>query len=112
MNKAALIEAIADQAGVERKQVELVMDTMLDTIVRQLQKGDSVNLTSFGKFSARLREARLGVDPQAPKEKIQIPAVLVPKFKAGKGLKESLKNVTNNYTVSETEASEERNEEL
>jgi DNA-binding protein HU-beta len=56
-----------------------------------LKKGDEVVLTGFGAFSVKMRAARTGVNPQKPSEKIQIPAVKVPKFKAGKALKDELK---------------------
>ena len=92
MNKAALIDAIVERTGAGRNMVENVVATMLDVVVKQLQDGDSVNLTGFGKYSARVRSARMGVDPQNPSARITIPEVVVPKFKAGKGLKDSLKH--------------------
>jgi len=60
-------------------------------VIDQLQQGEDVTLAGFGSFSARERSARMGVNPQNPSERIQIPAVTVPKFKAGKNLKDSLK---------------------
>ena len=92
MNKASLIDSIVEQTGLNRKTVEQIIDTLLDTIVKNMQSGQAVNLTGFGKFSPRTRSARLGVDPQRPDKKIQIPTVVVPKFKAGKALKDSLKH--------------------
>jgi len=91
MNKATLIDAIVAKTGVNKKTVESVLDVLLDTITATIKAGDFVTLTGFGKFSARLRSARMGVDPLNPTQKIQMPAVLVPKFKAGKALKDSLK---------------------
>lgn len=91
MNKATLIDAIVAKTGVNKKTVESVLDVLLDTITATIKAGDFVTLTGFGKFSARLRSARMGVDPLKPTQKIQMPAVLVPKFKAGKALKDSLK---------------------
>lgn len=91
MNKAALIDSIVQQTGATKKLVEEIIDSMLATITTQIKSGDTVNLTGFGKFSARMRTARLGVDPLNPTQKIQMPAVLVPKFKSGKTLKDSLK---------------------
>ncbi len=92
MNKAALIDSLVEQTGLSKKVVESVLDTALDTIIKQLQQNDTVSLTGFGKFSARVRSARMGVDPQNPSQKIQIPKVVVPKFKAGKALKDALKH--------------------
>ncbi len=106
MNKAALIDSLVEQTGLNKKAVETVVETMLDTVVRALQQGEEVSLTGFGKFSARTRSARMGVDPQNPTQKIQIPAVVVPKFKAGKALKDSLKHsgqsIASNETPSES----------
>lgn len=92
MNKATLINTIVATTGLNKTNVETVIDTMLDTITTTIKRGDIVSLTGFGKFSARLRSARLGVDPLNPSQKIQMPAVLVPKFKAGKALKDTLKH--------------------
>lgn len=92
MNKAELIEAISEKSGLPKKEVEDVIDTMTDTIVSKLKSGDEVTLTGFGAFSARTRKGRIGVNPRNPSEKIDIPSVVVPKFKAGKNLKEALKS--------------------
>lgn len=70
---------------------EQVIDALLATITEQIKNGEEVTLTGFGRFSSRLRSARLGVDPLNPTQKIQMPAILVPKFKAGKALKDTLK---------------------
>lgn len=91
MNKAALIEAVASKTKLTKKQVEEVMETMLDDITQSLKKGEEVVLTGFGTFSAKTRHARKGVNPQKPNEKIDIPEVIIPKFKSGKALKDALK---------------------
>ena len=91
MNKADLAQAVAEKLNLPKRQVEDMLNTVVDTIVAQLKKGEEVVLTGFGAFSAKQRAARQGVNPQNPSEKIQIPAVTVPKFKAGKGLKDALK---------------------
>lgn len=92
MNKAELIESIAGKVGVSKKEVEDVIDSMTETITAQLKGGSEVTLTGFGAFSARTRKGRVGVNPRNPSEKIDIPSVVVPKFKAGKNLKEALKS--------------------
>jgi DNA-binding protein HU-beta len=92
MNKAELIEVIADKVGVSKKETEDVIDTMLQTVIERLKDGQEVTLTGFGAFSARTRKGRIGVNPRNPSEKIDIPSVTVPKFKAGKNLKEALKS--------------------
>ena len=91
MNKAKLIEVIATKTNLNKKEVEKVIEAMEQTTMETLKSGNEVTLTGFGTFSARVRSARMGVNPRNPKEKIQIPTVTVPKFKAGKNLKEYLK---------------------
>jgi DNA-binding protein HU-beta len=91
MNKATLIETIAQKTSIARKDVESVIESFEATVIESLQKGEEVTLAGFGAFSARERSARMGVNPQNPEERIQIPSVVVPKFKAGKNLKDSLK---------------------
>ena len=91
MNKADLISSISEKSSVSKKEVEAVLDTLEEDIIETIKGGDEVTLTGFGTFSARQRSARMGVNPQNPSEKIQIPAVTVPKFKAGKALKDALK---------------------
>ncbi|KKU48242.1 hypothetical protein A3H10_02515 [Candidatus Uhrbacteria bacterium RIFCSPLOWO2_12_FULL_46_10] len=92
MNKAKLIDVIAAKAEVPKRQAEIMLETVLETITSTIKSGGEVTLTGFGAFSARKRAARMGVNPQRPKEKIQIPEVTVPKFKAGKALKDALKS--------------------
>jgi DNA-binding protein HU-beta len=62
-----------------------------DFVTAELKAGGEVTIAGFGTFSARVRQGRMGVNPQKPTEKIQIPSVTVPKFKAGKALKDALK---------------------
>lgn len=92
MNKAELINRIAEKIGVSKKQAEDMLEAMLEITTNTLKEGGEVTLTGFGTFSAKERSARGGVNPQKPSERIQIPAVTVPKFKAGKALKDALKN--------------------
>ena len=92
MNKAELIALIADKVGVTKKQAEDMVEVFVDIVIDTLKKGGEVNIAGFGAFSAKQRAGRTGVNPQNPTEKIQIPSVIVPKFKAGKGLKDALKN--------------------
>lgn len=91
MNKAELAQVLAEKMNLSKRETEDMINTMVDTITATLQKGDEVVLTGFGAFSVKQRAARTGVNPQNPSEKIQIPAVKVPKFKAGKALKDALK---------------------
>jgi len=91
MNKAELAQVLAEKLNVPKRQTEDMLNALLDEITATLKKGDEVVLTGFGAFSAKKRAARQGVNPQNPTQKIQIPAVTVPKFKAGKALKDALK---------------------
>ncbi len=91
MNKAELAQAIANKVGLSKKEAEKMVASFVDIVTSTLQGGGEVNIAGFGAFSARTRAGRVGVNPQNPSEKIQIPSVVVPKFKAGKGLKDALK---------------------
>ncbi len=91
MNKFELADAIVAKSGLAKKDVEQVIKTMLEVITDALTKNQEVTLTGFGTFSAKHRSARAGVNPQNPSERIQVPAVTVPKFKSGKALKDALK---------------------
>ncbi len=91
MNKAELIQAIADKVGTKKTEAEKMIATFIDIVTTNLKKGKEVVLTGFGTFSAKKRAARMGVNPQKPEQKIKIPATVVPKFKAGKTLKDAVK---------------------
>lgn len=92
MNKAKLISTIAERTSVSSKQIEIFLDTLVTVIVETMQHGEEVTITGFGAFMPKFRSARIGVNPQNPTERIQVPSVTIPKFKAGKVLKEALKN--------------------
>jgi DNA-binding protein HU-beta len=91
MNKAELAVRLAEKMGLPKKRGEEIIETLTDLIIQELKGGGEVTIAGFGAFSARTRAARMGVNPQKPTEKITIPEVRVPKFKAGKTLKDSLK---------------------
>ena len=87
MNKAELIEEVSGKVGITKKDVGNVIDALVETITNALKKGEKVTLVGFGTFQVIERKARKGRKPQTG-ETIQIPAKKVPKFKAGKKLKE------------------------
>lgn len=91
MNKAELAVKLAEKMGLPKKKGEEIVETLTDLIIAELKNGGEVTIAGFGAFSARTRASRMGVNPQKPTEKITIPEVRVPKFKAGKTLKDSLK---------------------
>ena len=77
--------------NINRKNVEDVIEKMIEMIIKELKNGNKVSLVGFGTFEARTRHTRGGVNPQRPNERIQIPEVKVAKFKTGKTLKDALK---------------------
>jgi len=91
MNKEKIIERLAEKANFSKKEAERAIDSLTKIIIDELKSGNSITLVGFGTFSARTRHARKGVNPQNPKERIDIPEVIVPKFKSGKTLKDALK---------------------
>ncbi len=89
MNKLELIEAVANETNLNKKDVELVINRALATIASKLVSGDVVKLTDFGTFAVKTRQERNGTNPQT-KQKIVIPAAKTVGFKVSKGLKEKL----------------------
>jgi len=90
MNKAELIDMITGKTGLLKKDVASVIEAMQKSITDVLVKGNKVSLVGFGTFRVSKRKARTGLNPRT-RETIQIPACTVPKFVAGKGLKEKVK---------------------
>lgn len=91
MNKQELIEAVADKTGLTKKMVGDVLDAAISTITSALRLGQNVTVTGFGTFRVSTRKARSGVSPRDPEQRIQIPALKVPAFKAGKTLKDAIR---------------------
>ena len=87
MNKAELINAVAEKAALSKKDSEAAVNAALEAITAALAEGEEVRLVGFGTFEVKKREARMGLNPKT-KEAIQIPASKVPVFKAGKALKD------------------------
>ena len=90
MNKAELVSKIADKTGFTKKDAEVALDAVLDSIEAALVAGDSVRLIGFGSFETRERKARTGRNPQKPDTVIAIQASKAPVFKAGKSLKDAV----------------------
>ena len=91
MTKGDLINLAANSAGITKKAAGAALDAILDAITASLAKGESVTITGFGTFRVSARAARTGVNPRNPSEKIQIPAMTLPAFKAGKSLKDAVR---------------------
>ncbi len=87
LNKGSLVEAIAGGADLSKAQAERALNATIDAIQTTLKTGGSVSLIGFGSFSVSDRAARTGKNPRTG-EAIKIPARKVPKFTAGKGLKD------------------------
>ena len=89
MNKAELINAAAEKAGLSKKDTEAAVNAAIDVISQCLAEGDKVQLVGFGAFEVKSRAARIGRNPRT-KEQIDIPASKIPVFKAGKALKDTV----------------------
>ncbi len=89
MNKSELIDAIAKSADISKAAAGRALDATMDTIKSALKKEDTVSLVGFGTFKVSKRAARTGRNPQTGAE-IKIKAAKVPKFSAGKGLKDAV----------------------
>ena len=90
MNKAELVEAVAEKTGLTKKDSEKALAAVVDTIVATLAKGEKVQLVGFGTFETRVHKERTNINP-ATKEKQVIPATTVPAFKPGKAFKDAVK---------------------
>ena len=85
MNKAELVQKIADDAGISKAQANAALDSFTEAVTKTLKGGDKVTLVGFGTFSVSKRQARTGRNPQTG-EAIKIKAKKVARFKAGKEL--------------------------
>lgn len=91
MNKTELVAAIAEESGLTKADSARALEATVSTITKAMSAGDSVAIIGFGTFKVGDRAARTGRNPQTGAE-MQIPAAKVPKFSAGKGLKDSVNN--------------------
>ncbi len=89
MNKAEFIDAVAEKAGLSKKDAKGAVDAALDTLTEALSKGDSVSFIGFGTFSTADRAERTARVPGTGKE-VKVPATRVAKFKVGKALKDAV----------------------
>ena len=89
MNKTELVTAIAEKSGLTKAESEKALKAFIESVTEALKDDDKVQLVGFGTFEVSERAARTGHNPSTGKE-IQIPASKLPRFKAGKGLKDLL----------------------
>ena len=87
MTKAELVERVANQINLTKKQTEVVVNTVFSSITESLAEGKKVELRGFGSFRIRQRNARVGRNPKSG-QKVEVPSKKVPFFKAGKELRE------------------------
>ena len=90
MTKAEMIVAVAEKAGMTKKDAEKAVAAVLETVTETLKKGDKITLTGFGSFEVKTRAAPAGINPKTRKP-ITIAASKAPVFKAGKALKDAVK---------------------
>ena len=90
-NKADLIDGVASKTGLTKKDATAAVEALFDVVTETLADGERVQVIGFGSFEVRERASRKGRNPQTGEE-IEIPATKVPAFKAGKGLKDAVKN--------------------
>jgi DNA-binding protein HU-beta len=88
MNKAELVTAIAHFSGQSKAEAHSTIAATLHVLTAALAKGERITLIGFGTFERRQRQARVGVNPRDPKQKLRIPAAKVPAFRAGQELKD------------------------
>ena len=89
MNKTELVAVVAEKSGITKKDAERVVSATFETITAQLMKGQKVQISGFGIFEVKEREARVGRNPRT-KEAIEIPASKAPAFKPSKALKDTV----------------------
>ncbi len=89
MTKTELVNSIAEKAGLSKSDSEKALKAFVDTVTDALKQGDKIAMVGFGTFSVGARAARVGKNPQTGAA-INIPAATVPKFKAGKALKDAV----------------------
>lgn len=89
INKSELIKSIADKSGLSQKQSEMALNGFIETVKETLAKDMTISLIGFGSFDIQERNARTGRNPSTGEE-IQIPASKLPRFRAGKGLKDAI----------------------
>lgn len=90
MNKTELVAAIAEKAGISKRDADAAVAAFVATVTDAMKAGDKVALIGFGTFEAKKRAARTGINPKT-KETIKIAATKVPAFKAGQALKNAVK---------------------
>ncbi|MDR2340914.1 MAG: HU family DNA-binding protein [Puniceicoccales bacterium] len=93
LTKKDIVQTVSAGSGTSHADVMVLVQGVLDCIIRALENGKTVELRNFGVFEIQIRQARIGRNPNKPSVPIQIPKQAVVKFKAGKSLREKLKKI-------------------
>lgn len=88
-----LIEKLSAKLNISKREADKYLDAFVEIITEELKQGNKVAVTGFGTFSVSERKERIGVNPQKTSERITIPAMKLPKFTAGKTLKDNLRAI-------------------
>ena len=91
MNKLQLTEQLAAKLSITHSEAERFLNSLTVMIYEVLRGGDKVNISGFGQFSVSHRKSRIGVNPRNPSQRITVPELNTPKFKAGEAFKEAIK---------------------
>lgn len=91
MNKSDLIEQLAAKLSVTYSEAERMLNAFINLVYETLRGDGKVNISGFGQFSVSHRASRIGVNPRNPSQKIQIPELNTPKFRAGEAFKDAVK---------------------
>jgi DNA-binding protein HU-beta len=91
MNKSDLIEQLAAKLSVTYTDAERMLNSFINLVYETLRNGGKVNISGFGQFSVSHRASRIGVNPRNPTQKITIPELNTPKFRAGEAFKDAVK---------------------
>lgn len=92
MNKSELVNSLSEETQFSKKDVARVIDSLARIVQRTLKKGDKLQWAGFGTFTVSKRPARKGINPST-KERIDLPEIHVPRFKAGKNLRETVRSI-------------------
>lgn len=90
MQKSQLVEIVAAQCGITASESERYLNTLIGVIYTRTAMGETVNISGFGQFLVSHRASRIGVNPRQPSQKIIIPELNTPKFKAGEAFKKAV----------------------
>jgi integration host factor subunit beta len=105
MTKADLIEEVSRLAELTRKDSEVIVETIFDSVVRALRVGDKIEIRGFGSFRTRQRKPRVGRNPKTG-DRVEVPAKKIPFFKPSKELKDLVNDAPENPAAAATESAE------